>query len=97
MHKLILTIITFLTLNLYADKPITDREFDCVIIPSKIANVGSDVSGVLKSVRVDRNDFIEKGRTIAVLNNNVEKAMLALAKLKASIVSEKYPRLNSQQ
>ncbi len=88
MYKLFLTIITILSLNLQANESITDREFDCVIIPSKIANLGSNVSGIIKSVRVDRNDFIEKWHTVAVLDNKVEKAMLDLAKLRASLTSD---------
>jgi len=71
-----------------ADSNLTSKDFDCVIIPSNIANLGSNVRGVIKSIRFDKNDFVKTGQTVAILDNNVEKSMVDLAKQRASISSE---------
>lgn len=55
----------------------------CLIQPSNIAEVGSSVTGVIESLRVERGDTVKKGQTIAVLRNEVERAALNVAKSRA--------------
>ncbi len=62
--------------------------FDCVIIPSNVADLGSNVRGVISRMLVDRNDFVNNGDIISVLDDSVEQATVELALKKASIVSE---------
>lgn len=64
------------------------KEFDCVVIPSKTADLGSNIRGVLKDIKVDRNSVIKKGDIVAVLDNTLEKAVLNLVQKQASINSE---------
>ncbi len=55
----------------------------CLIQPSKIAEVGTSVTGVIEDVRVERGDYVKKGQVIAVLRGDVERAALDVAKSKA--------------
>lgn len=55
----------------------------CLIQPSNIAEVGSSVTGVIESLRVERGDIVKKGQTLAVLRNDVERAALNVAKSRA--------------
>lgn len=55
----------------------------CLIHPSKIAEVGTSVTGVIESLRVERGDYVKKGQVIAVLRNDVERAALNVAQSRA--------------
>ena len=88
MLKLIIIFVTIFLIELAADSNLTSQDFDCVIVPSNIANLGSNVRGVIKEIRFDRNDFVKTGQTVAILDNDVEKSMVDLAKKRASISSE---------
>ncbi len=63
----------------------TIPEFDCVIEPSDIVDVGSAVAGLIEVVHARRNDFVEKGTIIAELESSVELATTKLAKERASL------------
>lgn len=84
-------ILTFFIVSPYllmADNNITQKQFDCVIIPSKVADLGSNVSGVIRDIQVDRNDLVKHGDVISVLDNTVEQATVELASKQASLSSE---------
>jgi RND family efflux transporter MFP subunit len=55
----------------------------CLIQPSKIAEVGTSVTGVIEDIRVERGDYVRKGQVIAVLRDDVERAALDVAQSKA--------------
>jgi RND family efflux transporter MFP subunit len=55
----------------------------CLIQPSKIAEVGTSVTGVIDEIRVERGDYVKKGQVIAVLRDEVERAALDVARSKA--------------
>lgn len=55
----------------------------CLIQPSKIAEVGTSVTGVIEDIRVERGDYVKKGQVIAVLRGDVERAALDVAQSKA--------------
>lgn len=61
---------------------------DCVINPYKVVDISSAVPGVLDTVRVERSDWVKKGDVIATLESGIERATLALAKVRAEINSE---------
>lgn len=71
-----------------ANENISKKEFDCVVIPSNVADLGSNVHGVISRIVVDRNDFVKSGDTIAILDDTVEQATVELADKQASIESE---------
>ena len=51
-------------------------EFDGLIEPHLMVEVGSSVAGVLKSVSVDRGDMVEKGQLLAKIRSGVERAII---------------------
>ncbi|MGA7178784.1 MAG: efflux RND transporter periplasmic adaptor subunit [Thiobacillaceae bacterium] len=55
----------------------------CLIQPSKVAEVGTSVIGVIEQLRVERGDYVRKGQVIAVMRNDVERAALDVARSKA--------------
>jgi RND family efflux transporter MFP subunit len=71
-----------------ANGDISKKEFDCVIVPSNIANLGSNSYGIIGSVAVDRNSFVKRGDVIAVLANDVEQATVELISRRASMTSD---------
>lgn len=82
---LLLLIIPF---ALFSKSSEQENMFDCIIVPSITAELGSNSHGTINEILVKKNDFVEKGEVIAVLDNNVETATLALAKSKAALNSE---------
>ncbi len=55
----------------------------CLIQPSRVAEIGTSVTGVIESMRVERGDAVRKGQVVAVLRNDVERAALNVAKSRA--------------
>jgi RND family efflux transporter MFP subunit len=62
-------------------------EFDGLIEPHLVVEVGSEVPGVIDSVVVDRGDMVSAGQVVAALKSGVEKATLELAKARANMNS----------
>ncbi len=88
MHRLIILLIVIFPCFVTADETVTEKEFDCVIIPSSVADIGSHSRGIISHIHVDRNDLVKQGVTIAVLNHTVEQAVVDLVHKRASITSE---------
>jgi len=65
----------------------TRFEFDGVIEPHRIVEVGSEVAGILNKVYVDRGDIVYVGQKVASLRSGVEKATLELARVRAGMQS----------
>ena len=60
-------------------------EFDGLIEPHLMVEVGSSVAGVLKSVSVDRGDMVEKGQLLAKIRSGVERATMELARTRSEM------------
>ncbi len=60
-------------------------ELDCIIEPSEIVDLGTAVSGLIKSIDIDRSDQVEKGRVVVQLESSVEQASVNLASARAKI------------
>jgi RND family efflux transporter MFP subunit len=65
-----------------------EAEFDCVVDPSETVDLGSAVTGLLKSVLPARGDFVTAGDVVAQLDSTVEEATVALGRLQASSTQE---------
>ncbi len=52
----------------------------CLISPSRTADVGSPVIGVLQSIDVDRGDVVKRGQVLATLRADVERAQVGVAR-----------------
>ena len=58
--------------------------FDCLIEPGKIVDVGSPVSGIIAKVYAERGDMVKLGQPLSRLNSAVEQAALELARTRAN-------------
>jgi RND family efflux transporter MFP subunit len=58
---------------------------DCLIEPSEVVELSSQVQGILESVNADRGDFVKKGQVVAKLQSGIEEASLRLAKARAAL------------
>ncbi len=58
---------------------------DCIIEPSEIVDLGTAVSGLIKSIRVDRSDRVEKDHVVVQLESGVEQASVNLASARAKL------------
>lgn len=59
---------------------------DCVVEPSMLVELSSQVNGVIESVFVDRGDFVTKDQLVAELKSGVEKASVRLSQKRANMV-----------
>lgn len=55
----------------------------CLILPDKVADVGSQVIGVIEWIEVERGDTVKKGQVIARLRADVERASNTVARSRA--------------
>ncbi len=55
-------------------------DMDGFIEPYLVVNLGSEVTGVLEQVTVERGDFVKEGQVLAVLDSRVERATTELIK-----------------
>ena len=60
-------------------------DLECLIEPYRIVNVASPLDGVLERVAVERGDLVKEGQVLAVLESNVQRAALAVAKARAEV------------
>ena len=65
----------------------SEGSFDGLIEPHLVVEVGSEVPGIINTVRKDRGDMVEAGQVLATLKSGVEQANLALAKARAEMES----------
>lgn len=54
-------------------------EFDGLIEPYMVVNLGSGIPGIIQTVTVDRGDFVTEGRVLATLQSGVERARMDMA------------------
>lgn len=67
-----------------AQQTAASGEFNCVMTPREVVELGSAANGVLKEILVQPGDVVEKGQVLARLDDEVEKATVELARLRAS-------------
>ena len=60
-------------------------EFDGLIEPYVVVEAGSEVPGIIHSVKADRGDWVKEGQVVATLRSGVERATLSLAKARAEM------------
>lgn len=60
----------------------------CLIEPQRVAEIGSQVIGVVDSLLVERGDRVAKGQVIAVLRADVERAAVGVAQSRADAEAE---------
>ena len=63
-------------------------EYDGLIEPYAVVDIGSPAEGIVDRVTVDRSNSVKKGQTLVVMESSVERAVLAKAKAMATFDSE---------
>lgn len=66
------------------EEPIGARDFDCVMESRVVVKLGTAVTGLISSVTVERGDFVKEGQVVAQLDADVQRAIVALARAKAT-------------
>lgn len=61
----------------------TASTIGCLIAPSRIADVGTPVAGVIEHMNVERGDMVKRGQVLVTLRADAERAQLASAQLRA--------------
>ncbi|MCP5181105.1 MAG: efflux RND transporter periplasmic adaptor subunit [Pseudomonadales bacterium] len=64
------------------------EQFDCLIEPMVVTQVGSPVQGVIHALLAERGELVERGQPLAFLESSVEKATLEQARMRAGMQSE---------
>jgi len=72
------------TKTVAAEGPVAS-EFDCLIEPYYLVDIGSPVTGVIETVNVERGDSIERGQVLLQLESTVERASVAVARGRADM------------
>jgi multidrug efflux pump subunit AcrA (membrane-fusion protein) len=60
-------------------------EYEGLIEPYMVVEVGSPVPGVLETVAVDRGEMVKEGQVLGRLQSDVEKANVELARARAEM------------
>jgi membrane fusion protein, heavy metal efflux system len=63
--------------------PASSAALACLILPDQVADIGSQVVGVMEWVGVERGDRIQKGQVVARLRADVERASTTVARSRA--------------
>lgn len=63
-------------------------EFEGLIEPFALVNVGTPVAGVVSDVKVKRSSSVEQGESLVVLESSVEETVVARAKVLAAVEGE---------
>jgi cobalt-zinc-cadmium efflux system membrane fusion protein len=66
----------------------TGATLACLILPARVAEIGSAVIGVVESIEVERGDVVKKGQVLAHLRAEVERASSAVARSRAQSEAE---------
>jgi len=61
------------------------RPLGCLIEPDRVADLGSQVIGVVDQVRVERGDRVDEGQVLATLRSEVENASARAAQTRAQV------------
>jgi RND family efflux transporter MFP subunit len=60
----------------------------CLIEPERVAEVGSPVTGVIDSMRVDRGDHVTAGQPLVLLRADVERANMEMVQTRAKLEAD---------
>lgn len=76
---------------LLAAPPVTSemsRAVGCLIEPDRVADVGSQVVGLVQRLYVERGDTVKAGQTLVTLRNDIESANVGVADTRAKVDAE---------
>ena len=67
-------------------------DFECLLEPRVVVNVGSAVDGVIQEITVERGDRVKVGQVVARLESGVEAASVEVRKARAEFGARKAER-----
>lgn len=62
-----------------------DGALDCLVLPGRVVEIGSQTIGLIERVYVERGDQVEAGQVIVELEASVESAAVEVAKLRSTM------------
>ncbi|MCP5283025.1 MAG: efflux RND transporter periplasmic adaptor subunit [Rhodoferax sp.] len=68
--------------------PSMARAVGCLIEPERVADVGSQVVGLVERLHVERGDTVKAGQTLVTLRNDIERANVSVADTRARVDAE---------
>jgi RND family efflux transporter MFP subunit len=68
--------------------PILEGLHDCIIEPHEVIDVGSALTAVVASIKVERSDIVKIGQVLAELESSPERAAVAVAQARAKMEGE---------
>ncbi|APW36295.1 hypothetical protein RD110_02940 [Rhodoferax koreense] len=71
-----------------APPPATMAPLACLILPERVAEIGSAVIGIVDAIEVDRGDTVRKGQVLIRLRAEVERASNEVARSRAQSEAE---------
>jgi len=63
---------------------VAGRKFDCLMEARVTIKLGAAVTGLVAKVLVDRGDIVKEGQIVAQMESEVQSAIVAVAKIRAS-------------
>jgi len=91
-HEVLVKLNVMLALMGMASLAMRHNRWPCLIEPQRVAEIGSQVIGVVESLLVERGDRVTKGQVIAVLRADVERAAVGVAQSRADAEPRSRPR-----
>ncbi|MFT3856708.1 MAG: efflux RND transporter periplasmic adaptor subunit [Aquabacterium sp.] len=87
MNKKALSVMTVTSLTWWSCGHAAEM-LGCLIEPDRVADVGTQSTGVLASIHVERGDEVTAGQVLARLSAQVERASVSVAEVKAKAEAE---------
>jgi RND family efflux transporter MFP subunit len=64
--------------------PAAAEEYDCLIAPWRVVELGTAAAGIIEEIGIDRGDRIDEGQVIARMDSAIEQSTAALARQRAN-------------
>jgi membrane fusion protein, heavy metal efflux system len=87
-HKSLLRRAWLLPLLCFSMPGHAQQPLGCLIEPDYVAEVGSQVVGVIESLQVERGQRVNKGQVIALLRADIERAAVGVARSRSDAVAD---------
>ena len=71
-----------------AERAEANGQYDCVIQPRQVVDLGTSEEGVIAHIAVERGDIVEKGQVVAEIEAELEELQVALTHLRATSQSQ---------
>ena len=75
-------------LTVLCTQAVAQQPLGCLIEPDYVAEVGSQVVGVIEAMKVERGQVVKKGDVIAMLRADIERAAVGVARSRSEAVAD---------